>query len=150
VYPVGSLASALAGRAADRLGQRPVVPVAVAVMAAGILLTLARPLPLLVAGLAVMTFGFFAAHGVASGWVAARAQVGGGGTGQASALYLLAYYLGGSVFGALSGRAWTSGGWAEVVVMTVTLAVAGGLLALALLRTRPLPAAAPTRVTPTP
>jgi YNFM family putative membrane transporter len=85
-----------------------------------------------------MTFGFFAAHGVASGWVAARAQLGGGGTGQASALYLLAYYLGSSVFGALSGRAWTSGGWTDVTTMTVTLTAVGGLLALALVRTRPL------------
>jgi YNFM family putative membrane transporter len=142
VYALGSLASALAGRAADRFGQRPVVPVAVVVMAVGILLTLAGPLPLIVAGLAVMTFGFFAAHGVASGWVAARAQVGGGGTGQASALYLLAYYLGSSVFGALAGRAWTAGGWTEVTAMTVGLTAAGGLLALALVRTRALPGAA--------
>ncbi|MGC9665484.1 MFS transporter [Planosporangium sp. 12N6] len=141
VYALGSLASALAGRLADRFGQRPVVPAAVAVMAAGILLTLAGPLPLVVTGLAVMTFGFFAAHGVASGWVAARAQVGGGGTGQASALYLLAYYLGSSVFGALAGRAWTGGGWAGVTAMTVVLTAFGGLLALALVRTRPLPGA---------
>jgi YNFM family putative membrane transporter len=146
VYPIGSLASALAGRLASRFGQRPVVPAGVVVMAAGILLTLAGPLPLVVAGLGVLTFGFFAAHGVASGWVAARAQLGGGGTGQASALYLLSYYLGGSVFGALSGRAWSSGGWTDVVVMTVTLTVVGGLLALALMRTRPLPGAP----TPTP
>jgi YNFM family putative membrane transporter len=138
VYPIGSFASALAGRVAGRIGQRPVVPAGVVVMAAGILLTLAGPLPLVVAGLAVMTFGFFAAHGVASGWVAARAQLGGGGTGQASALYLLAYYLGSSVFGALSGRAWTSGGWTDVTTMTVTLTAVGGLLALALVRTRPL------------
>jgi YNFM family putative membrane transporter len=142
VYPIGSLASALAGRVAGRFGRRPVVPAGVVVMAAGILLTLAGPLPLVVAGLAVMTFGFFAAHGVASGWVAARAQLGGGGTGQASALYLLAYYLGSSVFGAMSGRAWTSAGWAGVTGMTVALTVVGGLLALALVRTRPLPAAA--------
>ncbi|NJC65724.1 MFS transporter [Planosporangium flavigriseum] len=141
VYPLGSVASALSGRLAGRFGQRPVVPVGILVMAVGILLTLASPLPLVVLGLAVLTFGFFAAHGVASGWVAARAQVGGGGTGQASALYLLAYYVGGSVFGAMAGGAWTSGGWPHVVVMTVVLAVVGGVLALALTRTRPLPGA---------
>ncbi|WP_338090860.1 MFS transporter [Planosporangium thailandense] len=145
VYPIGSLASALAGRAAGRFGQRPVVPAGVVIMAAGGLLTLAGPLPLIIAGLAVLTFGFFAAHGVASGWVAARAQLGGGGTGQASALYLLAYYLGSSVFGALSGRAWSAGGWPAVTAMTVALTVAGGLLALALTRTRPLAQAAGER-----
>jgi YNFM family putative membrane transporter len=142
VYPIGSLASALAGRVADRIGRRPVVPAGIAVMATGLLLTLAAPLPLVIGGLAVMTFGFFAAHGVTSGWVATRAQLGGGGTGQAAALYLLAFYLGSSVFGALAGRAWTSGGWTDVTVMTVTLTAVAGLLALALVRTRPLPSPA--------
>ena len=37
VYPLGSLSSAYAGRLADRYGRRPVVPVACAVTAAGVL-----------------------------------------------------------------------------------------------------------------
>ena len=104
VYPLGSLSSAYAGRLADRYGRRPVVPVACAVTAAGVLVTLARPLPVVVLGLAVLTAGFFAAHGVASGWVATRAHLGVGGTGQAASLYLFAYYLGSSVFGGLVGQ----------------------------------------------
>ena len=137
VYPLGALGSALGGRLADRVGQRPVVPVAVAVMGLGILLTLAAPLPLVVCGVAVLTFGFFAAHGVASGWVAARAAVRGG-TGQAAGLYLLAYYLGSSVAGTLAGGAWTGGGWSRVVQLTLGLTLVAGLLALALVPTRTL------------
>ena len=52
------------------------VPGAVALRAAGIALTLPTPLWCVVLGLCVLTVGFFAAHGVASGWVASRAQLG--------------------------------------------------------------------------
>lgn len=138
VYPIGSVGSVLAGRLTDRFGQRPVVPVCVAVMVLGILLTLARPLPLVVLGVAVMTFGFFAAHGVASGWVAARAAAGSGGAGQAAGLYLLCYYLGSTVAGTLAGSAWTDGGWPRVVLLAVALSAAGGLLTLLLARTQRL------------
>lgn len=43
VYPLGSVGSALGGRAAGRFGNRPVVPVGVLLMATGLLLTLAAP-----------------------------------------------------------------------------------------------------------
>ncbi len=138
VYPIGSFASTYAGRLADRHGRRAVVPVAVVVMLAGVLLTLAGALGLVVLGLAVMTAGFFAAHGVASGWVAARAHVGTGGTGQAASLYLFAYYLGSSVFGGLAGDAWTAGGWRAVVLLVGALVLVGLGLSVGLRRTRSL------------
>ena len=40
----------------------------------GIALTLASPLATVIVGLAIMTFGFFGAHSVASSWVGVRAQ----------------------------------------------------------------------------
>ena len=143
VYPLGSLSSAYAGRLADRYGRRPVVPVACAVTAAGVLITLARPLPVVVLGLAVLTAGFFAAHGVASGWVAARAHLGAGGTGQAASLYLFAYYLGSSVFGGLSGSAWSAGGWTPVVLLALLLVLLALALSLLLRRTPSLAASTP-------
>ena len=88
VYLLGSAGSATAGWLADRYGRRTVVPVGCLVTLAGVAVSLAAPLPLIVVGLAVMTAGFFAVHGVASGWVAVRAHAGGGGTGQAASLYL--------------------------------------------------------------
>lgn len=126
-YALGSVSSTVAGRLADRFGRRAVMPLGVGVALVGLALTLAAPLWIVVVGIAVTTIGFFAAHGVASGWVSARAHIGGGGTGQAASLYLFAYYLGSSVFGTVSGLAWTSGGWDRVVL------VVGGLMALALL-----------------
>ena len=101
----------VAGRLADRLSRRGVVPIGCLVAVAGLLLTLPESLPVVVLGLAVMTAGFFAVHGVASGWVPTRAHAGGVAAGQAASLYLFAFYLGSSVFGSLTGPAWTAGGW---------------------------------------
>ncbi len=125
-YAPGSAVAAYAGRLADRLGRRAVLPVAVAAMLAGLLLTLATPLWVLLLGLTMFAGCFFGVHGLASGWVAARAQLGGGGIGQATAFYLVAYYLGSSLFGWFGGRAWGNGGWPELV------AVAGVLVTIAL------------------
>jgi hypothetical protein len=86
-------------------------------------------LPCPVAGLAVMTAGFFAVHGVASGWVPVRAHADGVASAQAASLNLFAYYLGSSVFGNLAGHAWTVGGWPAVVALAVSLLVSGLLAA---------------------
>jgi YNFM family putative membrane transporter len=134
VYPIGSLGSAVAGRLADRFSRRAVVPVGCLVTVAGVLLTLPSSLPVVVLGLAVMTAGFFAVHGVASGWVPSRAHAGGVASGQAASLYLFAYYLGSSVFGSLAGNAWTAGAWPAVIGLASALLLVSGLLALWLRR----------------
>jgi YNFM family putative membrane transporter len=69
-----------------------------------------------------MTFGFFAGHSVASGWVGLLAK---GAKGQAAALYLLAYYLGSSVIGSYGGHFWTSFGWSGVAGLVVVLLLIG-------------------------
>jgi YNFM family putative membrane transporter len=135
VYPVGTVSSVVAGRLADRYARRTVVPIACLVTVAGVLLTIPSSLAVVVLGLAVMTGGFFAVHGVASGWVPARAHSGGVAAGQAASLYLFAYYLGSSVFGSAAGDAWTSYAWAGVVVLALTLVGVAGGLALVLRRT---------------
>jgi YNFM family putative membrane transporter len=142
VYPIGSVSSAVAGRLADRFGRRSVVPIGCLITAAGIALTLPASLPVVVLGLAVMTAGFFVVHGVASGWVPGRAHAGGIAAGQAASLYLFAYYLGSSVFGSLSGRAWSAGAWPAVVVLALVLVAVTGLLAAVLRR---LPSLDPAR-----
>ena len=135
VYPIGTVGSIVAGRLADRYGRRAVVPIGCLIAVAGVLITVADWLPLVVLGLAVMTAGFFTIHGVDSGWVPTRAHAGGVASGQAASLYLFAYYLGSSVFGSLTGRAWTVGGWPGVVVLAAALYLVSGLLALWLRRT---------------
>ena len=67
-YLAGTVSSAVAGRAAQRYGRARVLALGVVVMGLGLALTLPDRLPLVVAGLVVLTAGFFAAHAVASGW----------------------------------------------------------------------------------
>ena len=129
IFPVGTLSAALAGRLADRFSRRAVVPVCCLVSATGLLLTLPGSPPAIVLGLAVMLAGFFAVHGVASGWVPVRAHAGGIPAGQAASLYLFTYYLGSSVFGSLAGPAWTHGAWPAVAALALALLAASGLLA---------------------
>jgi YNFM family putative membrane transporter len=137
-YLLGSVSSPAAGALADRWSPRLVVPLAVAVMLGGIVLTLAAPLWLFVAGLCVLTAGFFAAHGVASSWVATRAAYGGRAVGQAASLYSFWYYVGSSVGGTLAGRAWAAGGWSAVVWLAGGAGAVAAVLAVVLGRTRAL------------
>jgi MFS transporter, YNFM family, putative membrane transport protein len=78
----------------------------------------------IIAGMAVLTFGFFGAHSIASGWVGQRALTA---RAQASALYLLCYYLGSSIGGSTGGLAYSYAGWPGLVAMVA------GLLILALI-----------------
>ena len=108
LYVVGMFSSPWAGRQADRLGSSRVLAWMLALCAAGLALTLSNALPVIVVGVALFTFGFFAAHSVASSWVgrlAVRSKA------LASAGYLTAYYLGASSMGWLGGHAWQSGAW---------------------------------------
>ncbi|HHT40757.1 MAG TPA: MFS transporter [Actinomyces sp.] len=138
VYALGSYASAFAGKMAQKLGQRKVAPMTASVMITGLLITLATPIWAIIIGLAIFTAGFFATHGVASGWVAARARAGVGATGQASSGYMFFYYVGSSVFGALAGTFWTWKQWPGVVLMAgVLLFMLLGVLIM-LKRVKPL------------
>lgn len=133
-YAMGSFASSYAGSLADRFGRRRVVPPAIGLCLAGLALTLLTPLVWVVIGMVILTAGFFGAHGVASGWVAARAVARGGGAGQAASLYLFAYYLGSSIFGSLVGFAWTHGAWPGVVALVSILWLIALVLALLMRR----------------
>jgi YNFM family putative membrane transporter len=132
LYLIGIFSSVWAGRLADRLGRRGVLWIMLSTMLAGLLLTLSNALPVIVAGLALFTFGFFAAHSIASSWVGRRARAP---QALASALYLFFYYLGSSLVGSLSGLVWARDGWSGVVAM---LAIGLGLALLIALRLRHL------------
>ncbi|MCM2389314.1 MFS transporter [Streptomyces albipurpureus] len=121
VYLVGTLSSAAAGQLVARLGRRGALYLAVATTAMGLALSLADSLTAILAGLVLITAGFFAGHAVASASVSRTAKTG---RAQASALYQSAYYLGSSVGGTLGAIAFHSGGWAGTVALGL-LAVLG-------------------------
>ncbi|MFX3550948.1 MFS transporter [Ralstonia mannitolilytica] len=136
VYLLGIGASTWFGRLADRHGRGRMLMAGTALMTAGVLLTLAVPLALVIGGIALLTFGFFGAHAVASGWVGRRAQRA---KGQAAALYLLAYYLGSSLIGTAGGKLYAPWGWAGVVALVMTCMASALATAAWLWRRAPLP-----------
>ena len=131
VYLVGIVASAWFGRLADRHGRVNMLTIAVALMLCGALLTLAHPLSIIVIGITLLTFGFFAGHSVASGTVG---RLAGSAKALAASLYLLAYYLGSSVMGSTGGMLWSHAGWPGVVAFVGTALAAGLVVCLRLRR----------------
>jgi MFS transporter, YNFM family, putative membrane transport protein len=129
VYLIGIASSAWIGSLADRLRRDKMLILMLLSMLIGVALTLARPLPLVILGIAVVTFGFFGGHSVASSWVGLRASAA---KAQASALYLFFYYIGLSVAGTIGGVFWQRWEWRGVAGFVAALVVLGlGIAVLA-------------------
>ncbi|OEU85360.1 hypothetical protein DB35_15395 [Streptomyces abyssalis] len=125
IYLVGAATSATAGRLNARLGRRGLIYTGIVTASAGLLLSLADSLVAVVAGLVLITAGFFAGHAVASGSVSHTAKEG---RAQASALYQMAYYTGSSLGGAVGAAAFAAGGWEATVALTLgAMALAAGV-----------------------
>lgn len=135
IYLVGTFSSAWFGSLADRYGRQRILLLAIAIMLAGAIVTLHSFLSLKIIGITVFTFGFFAAHSIASGWVSKRASHD---KAQASSLYLFFYYFGSSVGGTVGGLFWMKYGWVGVIAMiAIFLMIACGLSFLLKTITRP-------------
>lgn len=109
-YVFGIVSSSVAGAASDRFGRGPVVTAGIVLCVLGVTLTLAHVLAVVVAGIMLLTIGFFIAHSAASAWVS---RLGGAHRSHAASLYLLAYYAGASTIGALGGWFWQHGAGAR-------------------------------------
>jgi MFS transporter, YNFM family, putative membrane transport protein len=99
------------------MGRTAVVATCLAV--AGLLLTLSRPLAVIVAGLAIFSSGIFifqAVGTVQTGVVAGRAR------SSAAGLYVTFYYIGGSLGAIVTGWTWQSGGWSACVYLLIGVA----------------------------
>lgn len=118
IYLVGTVASGFGAQLAQRGGLKPVFLGACLLMACGILLTLASPLPLVIAGLALLTAAFFAAHALASGWAGALA---GPAQSQATALYNSFYYCGSALVGWGTGLVLVRAQWPGVALTACAL-----------------------------
>jgi len=134
LYLLGIFSSVWAGKLADRYGRKGVLYLVLSLMLAGIVLTLSSWLLLVIGGLALFTFAFFASHSMTSSWVGRRAR----GAALASALYLFFYYLGSSVIGWAAGILWGRAGWAGVVVLLGCCLVAAVAIAIHLRRLTPI------------
>ncbi|MFJ3949585.1 MULTISPECIES: MFS transporter [unclassified Streptomyces] len=114
VYLVGTVSSAAAGQLVARVGRRGALYLAVGTTSTGLLLSLADSVAAVLAGLILITAGFFAGHAVASSSVSRTAKTA---RAQASALYQCAYYVGSSLGGALGAAAFHAVGWEGTVLL---------------------------------
>ncbi|AYF77678.1 MFS transporter [Nocardia yunnanensis] len=124
LYLAGTVASACAGRLADRRGHHRILVGALALMVCGALVTVPDHLPTVLIGILLFTTGFFGAHTVASAWVGALAE----NRGAASSLYMFAYYLGSAVIGSGAGIAYAAGGWIALIACVSGLFAVAALL----------------------
>ncbi|WP_367321169.1 MFS transporter [Streptomyces sp. HUAS ZL42] len=143
VYLVGTVSASTAGRLVGRLGRRGALYLAGGTTAAGLLLSLAGSLALVLLGLVLITAGFFAGHAVASSAVSKAAT---SGRAQASALYQSAYYIGSSAGSTAGAMAFHAAGWAGTVGVgvlavlgVVTITVSGSRAARVAARRGPVP-----------
>nr|WP_244895482.1 MFS transporter [Evansella clarkii] len=125
VYLVGTFSSTFMGKMSDSFGKPKTLPLSILLMLSGVLLTLNDSLLLIITGIAVLTFGFFGSHSIASNWVGELAS---DYRAQAASLYLLAYYLGSSIVGTSGGIVWKHLNWGGIVTMTGLLTTASLVL----------------------
>ncbi|WP_298817000.1 MFS transporter [Chloroflexus sp.] len=123
-YLAGVIVSPWAGALSARYSSTRLIAVGLLIAMAGIGLTLVASLPAIALGLWTLCTGMFVAQGIAPALVnrlAIEAK------GAASALYLVAYYLGGTLGGVVPGLGWQIAGWPGVTAICLSA------LALALL-----------------
>lgn len=119
VYLIGTFSSTYMGKLADGHGSSRVLCLSISIMLLGCLITLHSNLYIKIIGVAMLTFGFFGGHSVASSWVGKCALFD---KAQAASLYLLFYYGGASLLGTIGGQFLSWYGW-EGVVFVIGLAL---------------------------
>ncbi|ACL25616.1 MFS transporter [Chloroflexus aggregans] len=128
-YLAGVIVSPWAGVLSARYARSRLITIGLLIAMGGIGLTLFPHLPLIALGLWTLCSGMFIAQGVAPALVNQLAQHA---KGAASALYLVAYYLGGTLGGVIPGLGWQIAGWPGVTIICLSA------LALALVATHRL------------
>lgn len=141
VYLFGAAVTPLSGKFLDRFGFRPTAYLYCTMMAVGLLLTLVRSLPMVIAGLAIFSSGVFIAQSAATvqtGAIAGRAR------SSAAGLYVTFYYLGGSAGATVTDWLWQRWRWPGCVALLGIVAVLSLIAALVSSRAHePLPHAEP-------
>jgi len=99
----------------------------IAIWVAGIALTLAPSLPLIIAGLAICAGCGLICQAISTGYVTITAKAG---RSSAVGLYVSSFYVGGSFGAVLGGVAWTIGGWPACVAVVIAILVIMALIVL--------------------
>lgn len=115
-----------AGRLSAKYGSMRVLRALFVMMALGMLLTLTSNVVTFIIGAVVFTGCFFGCHSIGLSWVSKNATQA---RGQAVALYLFFYYMGGSVIGFVNGFVFHSMGWQGMTGFIIALLAVGAVVA---------------------
>ena len=122
VYLVGLVITPAGGVFIARAGSRTALICALLAGIAGILLTLVPNLVVIVCGLVFCSSGVFVCQSASTSYIQREAQA--GGRASAAGLYVMFYYIGGSVAGVLPGLLWRYGQWKACVALIVVVQLA--------------------------
>jgi MFS transporter, YNFM family, putative membrane transport protein len=128
VYLVGLVVTPGAGYLITRVGLRAGICGAISCSIAGVLLTLASSLPVVILGLAMLSSGVFIAQTASSSHLREAAPPGMRVT--AAGLYITCYYLGGTAAGVVPGAFWAFGKWPACVAFIVVMQLIALTIAL--------------------
>ena len=134
LYLVGAVSSTVMGELAGRFGRRRIIWIAALIELIGVAVTVPDNILAISLGVALITWGFFGVHSIASSWVGLRAPTG---RAQATALYLFFYYLGSTVAGSAGGWFFLHWGWPGVVAFLSAMVLAALWVALKLSKVPP-------------
>ncbi|WP_338743618.1 MFS transporter [Klebsiella michiganensis] len=115
-----------AGRLSAKYGSMRVLRALFVMMALGMLLTLTFNVVTFIIGAVIFTGCFFGCHSIGLSWVSKNATHA---RGQAVALYLFFYYMGGSVIGFVNGFVFHSMGWQGMTGFIIALLAVGAVVA---------------------
>lgn len=116
-YLAGVLVSPIAGSLSNRISRRTLITLGLLIAMLGLSLTLIPVLPLIAISLFILCTGMFTAQAIAPALVNTLAKQAKGGAG---ALYLVFYYIGGTLGAVVPGLAWQAFGWIGVVGTCLT------------------------------
>jgi YNFM family putative membrane transporter len=118
VYLVGTFIVPLIGKAVSRFGRRRFVIIILCLWIGGILLTLIPSLAAVIAGHTQAAACGFLCQATSQSYVATSSKTG---ISSAIGLYVLAFYVGGSVGALLPGLAWNVGKWPGTAAMVIAM-----------------------------
>ncbi|HAY3563593.1 TPA: MFS transporter [Elizabethkingia meningoseptica] len=121
MYTFGVFGTMATSRLSQRFEQKYILRIFIITMLGGVCLLLSYNITVLIIGLALLTFSFFAVHTMASRLITLHAKEG---KSSATSIYWLFYYFGSSILGSGTGyllhaTSWT--GFVTVLLLTVTI-----------------------------
>jgi len=128
VYLVGLVVTPAAGLLITRVGLRAGIAGAIACSMAGVLLTLAASLSIIILGLALLSSGVFIAQTASQSHLRVAAPPGARVT--AAGLYMSCYYFGGTAAGVVPGAFWAIGKWPACAAFIVAMQAVAMAIAL--------------------